>query len=107
MSTLDAGDNDPGILLEHRPAGMCVVLASRSDPPLPLARLRARGLLAEVRVAELRFRPEVRVAELRFRPAEAAVLLRQVASALPDGSVAARPGQARRGQPHRGRRPGL
>jgi hypothetical protein len=29
-------------LVEHRPAGICVVLASRSDPPLPLARLRAR-----------------------------------------------------------------
>ena len=34
-------------LLEHRPAGICVVLASRSDPPLPLARLRARGQLTE------------------------------------------------------------
>ena len=36
---------------------MHVVLASRSDPPapLPLARLRARGELSEVRVAELRF----------------------------------------------------
>ena len=32
-------------LLEHRPAGIGVVLASRSDPPLPLARLRARGQL--------------------------------------------------------------
>ena len=42
-------------LLEHRPAGICVVLASRSDPPLPLARLRARGQLTEIRVAELRF----------------------------------------------------
>ena len=65
-------------LLEHRPAGMCVVLASRSDPPLELARLRARGQLAEVRVAEL-----------RFTPAEAAELLQRVASALPDASVAA------------------
>ena len=44
-------------LVEHRSAGICVVLASRSDPPLPLARLRARGQLAEVRVAELRFTP--------------------------------------------------
>ncbi len=54
------------------------MLASRSDPPLPLARLRARGQLAEIRVAEL-----------RFRPAEAGELLRHVASALPDTSVAA------------------
>ena len=65
-------------LLEHRPAGMCVVLASRSDPPLGLARLRARGQLAEVRAADL-----------RFTPAEAAALLRQVAAVLPDASVAA------------------
>ena len=65
-------------LLEHRPAGICVVLASRSDPPLPLARLRARGQLTEIREAEL-----------RFTPAEAAELLQQAASALPDASVAA------------------
>ena len=38
-----------GFLLEHRPPQLHVVLASRSDPPLPLARLRARGELAEVR----------------------------------------------------------
>ncbi len=42
-------------LLEHRPPGLGVVLASRSDPPLALARLRARGQLAELRIAELRF----------------------------------------------------
>ncbi len=65
-------------LVEHRPAGICVVLASRSDPPLGLARLRARGLLSEMRAAEL-----------RFTPAEAGELLRHAAPALPDGSVAA------------------
>ncbi len=59
-------------LVEHRPAGICVVLASRSDPPLALARLRARGLLSEMRAAEL-----------RFTPAEAGELLRHAASALP------------------------
>ena len=42
-------------LLEHRPAGIGVMLASRSDPPLPLARLRARGQLTEIRETELRF----------------------------------------------------
>ncbi len=42
-------------LLEHLPPGLRLVLASRSDPPLPLARLRARGQLAELRAAELRF----------------------------------------------------
>ena len=65
-------------LVEHRPAGICVVLASRSDPPLPLARLRARNQLTEIRAAEL-----------RFTPAEAGELLQHAASALPDGSVAA------------------
>ncbi len=44
-----------GFLLEHRPPQLRVVLASRSDPPLPLARLRARGQLAEVRADDLRF----------------------------------------------------
>jgi LuxR family transcriptional regulator, maltose regulon positive regulatory protein len=69
-------------LLEHRPAGIRTVLASRSDPPLPLARLRARGQLAELRAAELRFTPD-----------EAAALLRHAGAgsglALPDASVAA------------------
>jgi LuxR family maltose regulon positive regulatory protein len=32
-----------GFLIEHRPPGLHMVLASRSDPPLPLARLRGRG----------------------------------------------------------------
>jgi LuxR family maltose regulon positive regulatory protein len=45
-------------LLEHRPANLRVVVASRADPPLPLTRLRARGELAEVRAADLRFTPE-------------------------------------------------
>ena len=44
-----------GFLLEHRPPGLHLVLASRADPPLALARLRARGQLAELRAAELRF----------------------------------------------------
>ena len=42
-------------LVEHLPPGLHLVLASRSDPPLPLARLRARGQLAELRVGGLRF----------------------------------------------------
>ena len=35
-----------------------LVLATRADPPLPLARLRARGELVEVRAADLRFTRE-------------------------------------------------
>ena len=42
-------------LLDHLPASLCLVLAGRSDPPLPLARLRARGQLVELRAADLRF----------------------------------------------------
>ena len=68
-----------GFLLEHLPPGLHVVLASRADPPLALARLRARGQLAEVRAAEL-----------RFTAGEAAAMLREAAGAdLPDAAVAA------------------
>jgi LuxR family maltose regulon positive regulatory protein len=42
-------------LLEHCPGALHLVIASRSDPPLPLARLRARGQLAELRAADLSF----------------------------------------------------
>ncbi len=44
-------------LLEHLPGSLRLVVASRSDPPLPLARLRARGQSAELRAADLRFTP--------------------------------------------------
>jgi LuxR family transcriptional regulator, maltose regulon positive regulatory protein len=47
-----------GMLLERLPAQLRLVLASRADPPLPLARLRARGQLAELRAADLRFTPQ-------------------------------------------------
>src|SRR5215467_11588586 len=66
-------------LLEHLPSSMHLVLASRADPPLPLARLRARGQLAELRAAELRFTAD-----------EAAALLREAIGAdLPGQAVAA------------------
>jgi LuxR family maltose regulon positive regulatory protein len=42
-------------LLDHMPPRLHVVIASRADPAVPLARLRARGELVEVRAAELRF----------------------------------------------------
>ena len=42
-------------LLEHLPPQVHLVLASRADPPLPLARLRGRGELVEIRAADLRF----------------------------------------------------
>lgn len=42
-------------LLEHLPPGLHMVLASRADPPLALARLRADGQLTELRADDLRF----------------------------------------------------
>jgi LuxR family maltose regulon positive regulatory protein len=41
--------------LEHLPAHMHLILSSRVDPDLPLARLRAHGQLTEIRADELRF----------------------------------------------------
>lgn len=42
-------------LLAHPPAPFHLVLVTREDPPLPLARLRARNQLTEIRAADLRF----------------------------------------------------
>jgi len=42
-------------LIEHMPPQMHLVITTRADPPLPLARLRARGLMVEIREDELRF----------------------------------------------------
>jgi len=42
-------------LLTHQPPNFHLVLVTREDPPLPLARLRARGQLTEIRAADLRF----------------------------------------------------
>ncbi len=50
--------------LEHLPAQVHVVIAARADPPLPLARWRARGDLVELRAADLRFTAEETAAYL-------------------------------------------
>jgi LuxR family transcriptional regulator, maltose regulon positive regulatory protein len=42
-------------LLDHMPPHLRLVIGTRSDPPLPLTRLRARGHLSEVRGEDLRF----------------------------------------------------
>jgi LuxR family maltose regulon positive regulatory protein len=42
-------------LLEHRPSPMHLVISTRADPPLPLAKLRVRSELLEIRLADLRF----------------------------------------------------
>ena len=54
-------------LLEHLPPRMHLVITTREDPNLPLARLRARRQLTELRAADLRFTPD-----------EAATFLNQV-----------------------------
>ena len=45
-------------LLEHLPPQMHLVIASRTEPPLPLSRLRAGGQIIELRAADLRFTSE-------------------------------------------------
>lgn len=45
-------------LLDHQPPSLHLVIATRADPPLPLARLRGRGLFNEVYQADLRFTTE-------------------------------------------------
>jgi LuxR family maltose regulon positive regulatory protein len=45
-------------LLDHLPEQLRLVISTRSDPPLPLARLRSRGQSTEVRAADLRFTDE-------------------------------------------------
>jgi ATP-dependent transcriptional regulator len=42
-------------ILKHQPPRMHLVIATREDPPLPLARLRAQGQLNELRTEDLRF----------------------------------------------------
>ncbi len=45
-------------LLDHLPPHLHIVISSRADPGLPLARLRARGELVEIRAGDLRFSPD-------------------------------------------------
>ncbi|MFN8488904.1 MAG: LuxR C-terminal-related transcriptional regulator [Caldilineaceae bacterium] len=55
--SLGAVDQALAFLVEHQPPQMHVVIATREDPSLPLARLRARGQLTELRTADLQFTP--------------------------------------------------
>jgi LuxR family maltose regulon positive regulatory protein len=82
---IEAGDVREGVafLLEHLPPQVHVVIATRADPALPLARLRARGELVEIRAADL-----------RFTRAEAAAYLNDATGLnLPPGDVAALEGR--------------
>jgi len=51
-------DDELTFLVEHLPARLRLVIATREDPNLPLARLRARGELTELRASDLRFSPK-------------------------------------------------
>ena len=66
-------------LLDHLPAHVHLVIATRADPALPLARLRARGELTEIRAVDLRFTPD-----------EAAAYLNGVMGARADGRAMSR-----------------
>ena len=57
---IEARDVQDGMafLLEHLPPQIRLVIAGRADPDLPLARLRGRGELVEIRAADLRFTPD-------------------------------------------------
>ena len=63
---VDAHDVQDGMafLLEHLPPQIHLVITTRADPALPLARLRARGELVEIRAADLRFTPDEAAAYL-------------------------------------------
>jgi LuxR family maltose regulon positive regulatory protein len=52
-------------LLEHQPPVLHLVIATREEPPLQLARLRAQGKITELRERDLRFTPEESAAFLR------------------------------------------
>ena len=60
-------DQSLAFLLEHQPSQMHMVISTREDPSLPLARLRARSQMIELRASDL-----------RFTPAEASEFLNQV-----------------------------
>jgi LuxR family transcriptional regulator, maltose regulon positive regulatory protein len=73
LHTIDDGPTMHGVatLVRHQPAGLRLVLATRSDPPLPLARLLPQGGLVEVRADVLRFSPAD--ADLLLRAADVAL----------------------------------
>jgi len=50
-------DEALAFLVQRQPPQMHLVIATREDPHLPLARLRVRGQLTELRAADLRFTP--------------------------------------------------
>lgn len=77
LITNQAVHDSINFLLEHLPASLHVYIAGRTDPPLPLPRLRMRNQLNELHIADLRFTLE-----------EANLFLRQALdTALPEEDV--------------------
>ena len=71
--------NDLARLIRHRPGGMRLVLASRSDPPISIPRLRLEGRLHELRADVLQFTLDetaalLKASGLALDPAQVAVL---------------------------------
>ncbi|WP_254897540.1 AAA family ATPase [Amycolatopsis sp. Hca4] len=64
-------------LVRHQPAGLCLAVASRREPPLPLGRARLADRLVEIGASRLRFTAE-----------EATVLLATAGPAIPRDQVA-------------------
>jgi LuxR family maltose regulon positive regulatory protein len=94
-------------LLEHLPPQMRLVIGARHDPPLALARLRARGELAELRAPDLSFTPDETAAfpgSLPWRPGRSPLPHRGLAR---ESAIAGRfAGSHRRPRrPHRLHRP--
>ena len=94
-------------LLDHLPDHLHLVIATRSDPPLPLARSRSCAQLTELRAAELRFTPSEaweflnRVMGLELTAAD--VDARQTYGRLDRQPAACRTLHARHHRPYRGR----
>ena len=84
LDDLHAVDSKPiddalAFFIEHIPSQMHLVIATREDPSLPLARLRVRGQLTELRAADM-----------QFTPAEATEFLNRVMGLnLSEGDIAA------------------
>ena len=82
MITQDGANESVAYFLEHLPDNVHLVLASRSDPPLPLGRLRVMGEMNEIRTEQLAFSAEDATRllngnlELNIDPADIRVLLK-------------------------------
>ncbi len=67
LITTQAIHDGLAFLLDHLPPNLHLVIATRADPPLPVARLRGQGQLAELRQADLRFSTDEAAAFLNTR----------------------------------------